>query len=168
MTLLRTSLFLACVTVVAAGLCSTARAQQADAGASAAARAVVAGFYEWYGTGTRGVAAALDEKRAAFSEELHLALKADVDAKARANGEIVGLDYDPFLNSQDPCAQYAVGGVTPRSGAYSVDVFAVCDGAREERPSVIVDVRLVKGTWVIADVRDRDGSSLLATLKRSR
>jgi hypothetical protein len=45
---------------------------------------------------------AIKTKSSVFSPQLALALKEDSAAQAKAEGEIVGLDFDPFLNSQDP------------------------------------------------------------------
>ena len=73
--------------------------------------------------------------------ELSSALKEDSDAQAKVSDDIVGIAFDPFLNSQDPCGRYDVGTTRLRAGRYRVAVHAVCDGARDQRPSVVVHAR---------------------------
>ena len=147
-------------------------AQQVAADSSQLARGFVASFYQWYvpaaGANRAGPAyvVALKEKRAAFSAELYRALKADRDAQARVAGEIVGLDSDPFLNSQDLCDGFEVGGVVRYRDTYRIQVFAVCEGKRADRPSALADVRAAGGHWEFVNFYDADGKNdLLATLK---
>ena len=147
-------------------------AQPAPADSSQLARAFVESFYQWYvpaaGANRAGPAyvVALKEKRAAFSAELYRALRADRDAQARVAGEIVGLDSDPFLNNQDLCDSFEVGGVVRYRDTYRVQVFAVCEGTRADRPSALADVRTASGHWEFVNFYDADGKNdLLATLK---
>jgi hypothetical protein len=89
------------------------------AGASAArgaapprsAKAFVADFYTWYENGghARGTAAALRQRKTAFAPELHRALLADYRASAKNADEVVGLDFDPFLNTQEDSPALIVG-----------------------------------------------------------
>ena len=168
-TLLRSSVG-ALLLVVGASVVSPA--QQAPADSSRAARAFVEAFYRWYvpvaSAEHRGPAdaIALKERRAAFSSELYRALKADVDAQAKVAGEIVGLDSDPFLNSQDPCERFAIGTAVRRRDMYRVQFFAVCDGKRLDRPSALAEVRAADGHWEFVNFYDANGKNdLLATLK---
>jgi hypothetical protein len=149
-----------CAVVLLAGSASATIAQQADANA---ARTFVAEFYGWYVPIAPSSAEALKDK---LSDELYRALKADEEAKAKADGEVVGLDYDPFLNSQDPCQRYEAGSGVKHGDAWRVEVFAVCDGTRAARPSALAQVRAVNGRWMVVDVYDGDGKNgLLETLK---
>jgi hypothetical protein len=52
---------------------------------------------------------AMEKQGSQFESGLLAALKEDVAAQAAAKGEIVGLDFDPFLNTQDPAESYEVG-----------------------------------------------------------
>jgi hypothetical protein len=147
---------IACLTAAAAATAG----QQPNANA---ARTFVAEFYGWYVPNAPASADALKDK---LSDQLYLALKADEEAKAKADGEVTGLDYDPFLNSQDPCPRYEPGAVVPHGDAWRVEVFAVCDGARAARPSALAEVRSVGGRWAFVDVHDADGKhGLIETLK---
>jgi len=139
---------------------------------AAGARAFVESFYRWYVPIAIGDhkepadAIALRERPRLFSSQLYRALKADNDAQAKAPGELVGLDSDPFLNSQDPCERFAIGRVERRHDAYRVEVFAVCSGKRLDRPSALADVRSVNGHWKFVDFfHDGGKDGLLATLK---
>jgi hypothetical protein len=51
----------------------------------------------------------MEKQGSQFESGLLAALKEDVAAQAAAKGEIVGLDFDPFLNTQDPAESYEVG-----------------------------------------------------------
>jgi hypothetical protein len=68
----------------------------------------VQSFYDWYITHPDS-SRALKERPSAFSPELSRRLKEDHEAQAKAPGDIAGLDFDPFLNSQDPGDPYSVG-----------------------------------------------------------
>src|SRR5437588_560107 len=78
-------------------------------------RRFVQSFYDWYVTealkdnGGPASDFALRHRGSVFDPELLQQLKEDSEAQAKAKGEIVGLDFDPFLNSQDPGEQYVAG-----------------------------------------------------------
>jgi hypothetical protein len=147
-------------------------AQQVKLDSAATARAFVESFYRWYVpiavADHKGPAdaIALKERRGLFSSELYRALKADNDAQARTPSELVGLDSDPFLNTQDPCERFAIGSVKRRRDLYRVEVFAVCDGTRHDRPIALADVRMTSGHWEFVDFyHDGGKGGLLATLR---
>jgi hypothetical protein len=167
-TLLRSSVG---AVLLAVGGAIVSPAQQAPADSSQAARSFVEAFYRWYvpvaSVEHKGPAdaVALKERRAAFSSDLYRALKADIDAQAKVVGEIVGLDSDPFLNSQDPCERFAIGTVVRRRDMYRVQFFAVCEGKRLDRPSALAEVRAANGHWEFVNFYDANGKNdLLATL----
>jgi hypothetical protein len=68
-------------------------------------------FYDWYvarekaltkANGPKDVMeVAMQEKRSCFSPELLKALQEDVAAAHKSPGELVGLDFDPILNTQE-------------------------------------------------------------------
>lgn len=130
------------------------------------ARAFVDAFYAWYVP----IAAAdsreapfvtvLRKRRELLTPLLFAALKADNDAQTKAPHDLVGLDADPFLNSQDPCAGYAIGVAMHLARAYLIQVYAVCEGTRAAEPSAVVSVQSDGKRWQIADVflgNGRDG-----------
>ncbi|HET6936477.1 MAG TPA: hypothetical protein VFI72_16665, partial [Candidatus Angelobacter sp.] len=103
---------------------------------SLSCKAFVQGFYHWYvplahRENLKGPASdlALKHKASAFSARLHQALNADSEAQARSK-ELVGLDFDPFLNSQDPDPRYEVRAVKQAGEHCSAEVFGVSDSEK--------------------------------------
>jgi hypothetical protein len=150
-----------------------AAAQSAVGDSAKAAQRFVGAFYAWYApvalTANRepGAMIALRRRRTALAPALAKALAADLAAQARVPGEIVGLDADPFLNSQDPCETATVGAALRDGGAFRVPVFAICGGTRTPQPVAFAKVQVVKGRWVIADIFGADNTtSLAATLQQ--
>lgn len=85
-------------------------------------RSFVQSFYKWYVT--KDVADSRYKERAsAFSPQLLKQLDDDYAASQRNSGEIVGLDFDPFLaTNSDPYAKYVVTKVTKKGSNYLVQV----------------------------------------------
>lgn len=115
---------------------------------------------------------ALKYRSHVFSVELFRALQEDSEAQAKVTGEITGLDFDPFLNTQDPCEHYDVGEAVPAGEAYRVAVFSVCSGKKHEEPDVIAEVGRQNGHWVFVNFvyenlakQYPNSANLLATLK---
>ncbi|MGA2502201.1 MAG: hypothetical protein ABSH20_31040 [Tepidisphaeraceae bacterium] len=133
-------------------------------------------FYSWY------VPIALNEhagpawdfvlkqRSSSFSPELLRALREDSAAQAKSPGEIVGLDFDPFLDSQDPEDRYEVGKVTRKGDSYWVEVFGVRSGKRMEPAAVLAELVRKNGHWTFVNFHypDPNGSDLLSTLKLLR
>jgi hypothetical protein len=144
-------------------------------------RSFVQELYGWYvpkalddSTGPASERA-LKYRSYVFSSELFRALKEDSDAQARISGYIVGLDFDPFLNTQDPCERYELGGITQNGETYRIEVFGVCSGTRHEKPDVIAEVarrngRLVFTNFIYDNLAKQfpHSANLLATLKLLR
>lgn len=89
------------------------------------ARETVGRFYSWYVPAAQKAGAdmrALHDARWHFSPALVSALRADSAATDANPNEIVGLDMDPFLNSQDPCDRYAPTAVRRDGKTFLVDV----------------------------------------------
>jgi hypothetical protein len=88
-------------------------------------------FYDWYVPFTQkqlsGPASdvALQRKPTVFSLNLLHALRTDSEAQTRAKGELVGLDFDPFLGSQDPADRYEARHATVNGGTCSIGVWRV-------------------------------------------
>ncbi len=161
----------ACVLALLASA-ANAQSQAARRDSTRVAREFVEAFYRWYvpvaiaDHNEAAFAIALRQKRSAFSRQLYRALKADLDAQDKSPGDLVGLDADPFLNSQDPCEAFVVGDVTQRGAVFRVEVFSVCRGKRLDQPSTLADVRAVAHQWEFVDFFNADGKDgLLATLK---
>jgi hypothetical protein len=109
------------------------------------------------------------KRRSLFDPTLASALRDDAAAQARTTGYIVGIDFDPFLGSQDPVNRFAAGRAIPTPVGYRVEVYDLESGAK---PTVLVDVAPSGGSWIITDFRYPTTSSellsILRLLRRSR
>lgn len=119
---------------------------------TAGARAFVHEFYTWYvpqalqATG-RPAALVLRERPEVLAPTLRQALAADEVGQTAASGEVVGLDFDPFLNSQDPCERYEVGDIRLAGPTVAFAIYAVCDGQRSPTPAVLAMVARHGVSW---------------------
>ena len=120
---------------------------------TASAQRFVQSFYDWYTpiarrtimSDTGGAQIAVKRQAEVFSRELLDALRADLTA--RAKGE-EGLDFDPFLFSQDtPCEHYQADRVLRQRDSYRVDVRAICDGEPADSAHVAAELRPSGGSW---------------------
>ena len=152
-------------------------AQDQDA-TSRSAHDFVQQFYSWYVPKVlndhHGLASdlALKDKGDEFSPELFQALKQDSDAQSKVEGYIVGLDFDPFLKTQDPCERYELGRVTQTGSTYWVEVYGICSGKKNAKPDVTCEVGQRDSRWEFVNfhyenlTKDYPNSAdLLATLK---
>jgi hypothetical protein len=96
-------------------------------------------------------------------------------AAAKNSDEIVGLDFDPFLNTQDPCNRYEVGKAIAKGNSYWVEVYGICSGKRSAKPDVWPEVVRVNGHWRFANFHYEhqageypDSADLLGILKTLR
>lgn len=109
-------------------------------------------FYNFYVpiTGDKPPSApdALEKRKSDFSEDLYKQLKADFDAQDKEPDEIVGLDFDPFLNGQDFAEKYIAGEVIERAGRFFVDVHSMSQGKKSEKPQVVPELTRRNGKWV--------------------
>jgi hypothetical protein len=115
-------------------------------------------FYDWYAPRAAsphpfGFEDALKLKPAAFAPPLARALQEDADAQAKVHDDIVGIDFDPILNSQDPCTKYRAGKAVPTATGFRVEVYeAKCEGGEiRKKPAVVVDLAPGGDSWVITD-----------------
>lgn len=114
----------------------------------------VQSFYDWYvpaldkRPGGPSPAVAIDTKKGMFDPVLYRKLKDDFDAQAKVPGEIVGLDFDPYLNAQDYMEKYVVGKVVARkNGTYLVRVHSMAGGRQNPKPDVTPEVAYRNGKW---------------------
>jgi hypothetical protein len=163
-----------CLLIVLGSL--SARAQQsAQRQGSPSCLQFAQGFYDWYApitqkeTGTPAWDIALHKRRDAFSSQLFRALKADSEAQARAKGELVGLDFDPFVNSQDPADHYEARQHAVKDNRCSVEVWRASPNdtaAKSAKPAVIAALALVRGHWFFVNFQYPDETDLLTLLRR--
>ena len=148
---------------------TTSAATRLAAPSDSSAVAFVRQFYAAYAP--RAIAQGLSatdsiiiQQPAAFAPELLAALRQDAADRAAAKGEIAGLDFEPFLATQDPCQSYEVGEARRTGGSVGVSVYGVCQGKRTPQPVVIAEVTPTAETWQLANVRYPDGGDLLTIL----
>ncbi|MGA2184263.1 MAG: hypothetical protein ABSH47_14670 [Bryobacteraceae bacterium] len=155
--------------LLAASLCSA----QAAA-ASASPREFVQEFYSWYSSkavqnhASRAWDIAVRDRSAAFSSEILRALKADSVAQDKSTGDIVGLDFDPFLYSQDPAQRYEVSKVTAKGTGWLVEVSGVRAGKKSGKAGVVAEVSPANGGWQFVNFHYEEGQDLMTVLKLLR
>jgi hypothetical protein len=118
-------------------------------------------FYNWYvatenalmkrNSLESALEVTLREKRSSFSPELVKGLKEDLAASKKSPGEIVGLDFDPFLNAQDIAERYLVGKITPKGDHFWVEVFGVWEGKKNSNPDVVPELAFENGQWIFTN-----------------
>src|SRR6266700_2483509 len=79
--------------------------------------------------------------------------KEDAEAQRKVSDDIVGLDFDPFLNSQDPDDKYTVGDVTESAGVFLVSVYGSRKGKREAKASAVAELKPAKDSFVFTNFR---------------
>jgi hypothetical protein len=129
----------------------------------------VQNFYDWYvplsrGTYEQTFIQAVVKRRTQFTLELAEALTVDDAAQAKDKNEIIGLDFEPFTSSQDPCEKYVAGSVRKKVNWYRVDIFSICDGKRSEKPELVAEVARVNDRLVFANFRYENGADLIGIL----
>jgi hypothetical protein len=128
-------------------------------------------FYRWYvpiaAKGNEGTpfAIAIKQRPSSFSPQLLQALQDDAGAQAKAVGEMVGLDFDPFLNSQDPSNHYVIGSINLKNDGYWVDIHTSKSEKAHAKTSVIAVVNQSGGHWFFSNFRFPNGGDLLETLE---
>ncbi len=159
---------------------STSAAQQPPARPddSASCRRFTQAFYDWYVPYLQkelkvpASDIALERKPEVFSPELLRALKEDSAAQARVKEEIVGLDFDPFVGSQDPADRYETRKVTLEGNVCSVEVWGVsAEAGKSAKPDVVAQLTQVKGHWQFLNFRypmNADLISVLGILRKDR
>jgi hypothetical protein len=150
--------------------------RSAPPSAADSARAFTQAFYDWYVPlgdrlpGSRYDSVVVD-RASMFAPTLLAGLKEDLAAQARSPGEIVsvGGDYDPYLNSQDPCGRYEARDVVPNGAGYAVSVYGLCSG-REATLDVIADLEREGHGWVFTNFRmpNKPQYDLLSQLKAAK
>ncbi|HEY3780871.1 MAG TPA: hypothetical protein VGL56_07295 [Fimbriimonadaceae bacterium] len=132
-------------------------------------------FYDWYtpiASGHDKIIASdyvIEQKSSLFTSRLLRALKDDSQAEANdKSGYTVGLDFDPFMASQDPDKHYKVGGIRTKGHAFWLDLHRVVSGKIDAEVVVIAEVIQTRGQYQFADFfyPRPPGQDLLTVLKR--
>ena len=141
-------------------------------------RDTVQKFYDWYLKSVQPTAktsmteAAMKAKPSLFDPALREKIVADLRASAKNPSEVVGLDFDPFLNAQDDPEKMAVGNATMKGGNCLVEVYRTSHGKREnKKPDVTPELALRNGQWTFVNFHYPPGSvpednDLLGVLKK--
>jgi hypothetical protein len=137
-------------------------------------------FFRWYAPLTQmrldgpAFRLAIEQKPAAFAPELLRALQIDAQAQAKAKGEIVGIDFDPFVGSQDPTDHYAIRNATERGNTCTVEVWRDSthdNAANPQHPDAIAELGFSAG-WQFTDFKypgvNADLIQTLASLEKQR
>jgi len=167
--------------IVALLLATSAYAWQACAATDdkSSCKTFVQGFYDWYIAKSNAPVAknsspleiALKTRSDVLSSDLSKQLKRDVAASARSPGEIVGLDFDPILNTQSEVQRYKVEKVTKKGNSFLVDVYDFSGGKKNAAPDVQPELIQAKGKWQFVNFHykvDNKNDDLLHILKTLR
>jgi hypothetical protein len=144
----------------------------ADEAGQKQAKAFTQKFYDWYvplafkTTKEPSSDVAIAKRPGLFDAPLLKALKADAEASRNSPGDIVGLDWDPFLYAQDPDHKYVAGDVAEEGGLYHVSVYGVQKGKREKDPSVVAELKPAKDGFVFTNFLYGTDGDLLGMLKQ--
>ena len=152
----------------------SAFAQTSSAPNLKSGRQFVQEFYDWYAPVALRESAvpssdvALHVRRSAFAPKLFRKLKEDSEAQSSCN-EIVGIDFDPFLYSQDPAQHYEVAEISQNGRVFRAEISGVQFGERSKKPDVIAEFIEENGRWTFTNFHYPDtGTDLLAILGTPR
>jgi hypothetical protein len=156
---------------------SCSAAQQSPTTTQNSCRRFVQNFYDWYvpeairESDTSASDLAIKQKSAAFSPELLRELKQDSQAQAKTKGQIVGLDFDPFLNAQDPSSRYVVGKINASANKCLAEVYSVSSGKKSANTEVTPELVLKTGHWVFINfhygkTKGLEDENLVSTLEK--
>ena len=130
----------------------------AAAAATASPKDFVQGFYDWYVTSkenepdVRGMDVALKQKKQFFDAVLYKHLWEDEAASEKSPGEVVGLDFDPFVNANGLIYnKYVAGPAVNKDGAYRVPVYGIDAGKKTPKPVLEAEVATKNGHCVFTN-----------------
>ncbi len=153
--------------------CSLDARGQTPASNAISCRKFVQGFYDWYVPRQDKESLLLGSKRHLLSRELIHELKEYVESPIQ--NDDMGLDFDPYLNSQDPSDRFVVEVITRKASSCWAVVRGISDGRKMER--VVAEASLQNGRWVFVNFhygrdkktgRDVNLLDILRTLKKDR
>ncbi|TPM16301.1 hypothetical protein [Mesorhizobium sp. B2-3-5] len=156
------------ITIVALAVCVVGINNQAVAQPTAVQ--FTQAFYDWYGPAAfknadQAYAAAISDHASEFDPRLLEALREDLAAQSKVSGEIVGLDFDPFLFSQDPAEFYQAGKSSNHGGVYSVELHEVVGAKPSTATDVTAQIEIENGSWRFVNFVYPDGNDLLKVLE---
>lgn len=126
-------------------------------------------FYDWYATyvqNQNGTAwyAVLSKDPPILDDKLSTLLRADSAAQSAALGEVMGIDWDPFLATQDPCESFEIQKVTADTDDGRVEVRTSCYYV-DSLPDVVAQVVRRGEGWAFTNFSyPRESTDLLKIL----
>lgn len=137
-------------------------------------RKFVREFYGWYvplihqRLDRAASTVAIERKPGVFAAALLQALKDDAEAQARARGDIVGIDFDPFVGGQDPADRYETRKVTVNGNRCEAEIWGN-SATPSAKPDVVAELSGSAGHWHFENFRYPDvNTDLLTTLAALR
>lgn len=152
------------------GLLSPACAATSEGETTQSVRQFVQAFYDWYVPKALSNSpgppwgAALQARPGNFSTEMASLLRKDIREQAQTKGEISGLDFDPFLSTQDPDDHYRVGNIVKKGESYWVSIYGG-SAERLQSPALVAEVRRADGHWQFTNFRYPNGKDLTSLLR---
>jgi hypothetical protein len=136
------------------------------------AREYIKTFFDWYVPRSNKDDAdwhqTLKLARWDLSPELARLLRDDAEAQAQCR-ELIGLDFDPFLGTQEPSAQYRFGASEQVGTRFRVKAFRVDETVVENKPDFIAVVARDSDRWYIENfLYPGENTDLLSILKSPR
>jgi len=111
----------------------------------------------------------LTRKPPVFTSTLSALLNWNLRAQASSPGEQRGLDFDPFVNAQDPCDHYFARPTEGQGAHVLVNVYGICARTADSLPAVVADVVQISGRWTFSNFRyPRQHADLVALLSDLR
>jgi hypothetical protein len=180
-------LFIGCIIMLSMIMFSNANAQSSEKD-KASAKIFVQQFYDWYvvlyNTPVKKNAlpkteAAIKKHLGFFESRLSNSLIHEAWTQARAKGEIVGLDFDPFLAAQDIGLSYVAGDVKKIGNKFQVDIHSGLASKSKQliptgKVTVIAEVEKSDGVWNFTNFYYPEGQKMsnlmkmLANLRKQR
>jgi hypothetical protein len=133
-------------------------------------RAFVEAFYTWYVPRAIAESSAADRLanlraiRSDLSSQLGGLLEGDYAAQSRCR-DMIGIDFDPFLNTQDPNFHYEVGAISRVGARYRAEIFRLVGGRRLEKPDLVAEFIHKGEHWLFVNFYYPEGDDLLKLLK---
>ena len=133
---------------------------------SAKAEFFVKSFYDWYlqEGKDRSVDDILKYKKHLLSHYLYKLLKAERDAQAKSPGEIVGLDFDPFLAGQDVAQKYEFGKSVTKNGSEWIGIYGIWNGKKSKKPDLTAEIQC-NSSCIFVNFHYDSNSNLISLLK---
>jgi len=153
------SVILAPILIFAASGLSQNRSATPAGNTEQGCRKFVQDFYDWYVPvalqhhNEPASNIALRMKPSAFDPKLLRLLRRDFEAQSHAS-EIVGLDFDPFLDTQDPSERLTIQKVEKNGADCLVSVHSL---SPDEVRELVAEVKFSDGRWRFANFHYSEG-----------